>query len=174
MRKWIGIAAVALGIAAAAGCGGDRGGSALSKEEYQAEVVAAGEQIASQFEEIATEAQSLSTADIGSLDDASELFGDLAAVVATGEDELRGFADKLAALEPPDDAPAANDKLVDGFTQLADDFGALGTALEDGEISEITQLGEQLESITSSEAGETIQSAIDELEASGYTFDVEG
>ena len=38
------------------------------------------------------------------------------------------------------------------ITQLADDFGALGTALEDGEISQITQLGEQLDAVVSSES----------------------
>lgn len=174
MRTWIGIAAVALGLVAAAGCGGGDGGSALSKEEYQAEVVAAGQQVAAQFEEIATQAQSLSAADIGSLDDASAVFQDLADVVATGEDELRSFADKLAGLEPPEDARAANDKLVEGFGQLADDFGALGAALEGGEISQITQLGQQLESVVSSEAGKTIEAAIKELEDAGYSFDTEG
>jgi hypothetical protein len=174
MRKWIGIAAVALGLVAAAGCGGGDGGSALSKDEYQAEVVAAGEQVAAQFERIATEAQSISGAGIGSLDDASQAFTDLAAVVTTGEEELRGFAAKLDSLTPPDDAASANDKLVDGFTQLADDFGSLATALEGGEISEVLQLGKELEAITDSEAGTTIQSAIDELEQAGYEFETAG
>lgn len=173
MRKWTGIAAVAVGLLTVTGCGGDDGASTLSRDAYQAEVVAAGRQVTAQFEQIATEAQALSATEIESLDDASEVFQDLADVVAGGENELRGFADKLAALEPPDDARAANDALVEGFTQLADDFGALGTALEDGEISQITQLGEQLDAVVSSEAGRTIGSAIKELEDAGYTLDVE-
>lgn len=173
MRTWIGITVVALGLVAGAGCGGDDGADALTRDAYQAEVIAAGEQVAAQFEEIAIEARSLSTSEISSLDDSSAVFQDLADVVAGGEGELRSFAERLDGLEPPDDARTANDELVEGFTQLADDFAELGAALEEGEISQVTELAGQLEAIASSEAGATIQSAIDELEATGYSFDAE-
>ena len=170
--SWL-VAALAL-AAVVAGCGGGESGSTLSKEEYQEKVVAAGENLASQFESISKEASALSSGEVDSLDDASELFDDLGAVVARGETELRTFADDLAALSPPDDAQDANAALASAFGLLADDFGTLGAALEDGSISDITQLAEKLQAIGTSEAGTAIQSVITELEKAGYDFEAAG
>ena len=164
------VAALAL-VAVVAGCGGSDSGSTLSKEEYEAKVVAAGKNLASQFESISKEASALSAGKPDSLDDASQLFGDLGEVVSRGEQELRTFADDLAALSPPDDARDANAALANGFALLADDFGTLGAALDDGSISDITQLAEKLQAISTSEAGTAIESAIEELEQAGYNFE---
>jgi hypothetical protein len=163
------VTAVAFAVATA-GCGGGGSSSTLSKDEYQAKVVAAGQDLAAQFENISKEANALSDSGVSSLDDASKLFEDLGAVVSRGEEELRAFSDDLASLTPPDDAKAANETLAEGFDQLADDFGELGAALEDGSIADITQLAEKLQAIGTSEAGKSIQSAIIELEKAGYEF----
>ncbi len=160
-------------VVAAAGCGGGSS-SSLSKEEYQAKIVEAGSNLTASFESISKEAATLSAGGVDSLDDASKLFEDLGAVVSTGEDDLRSFADELGSLSPPDDAKAANDALAEGFGLLADDFGALGDALGDGSISDITQLAEKMQAIGSSEAGKAIQAAIEELEKAGYNFDAAG
>jgi hypothetical protein len=157
-------------VGAAAGCGGGGSSSALSKDEYQAKVVAAGTDLAQQFENIAKEAEALSQSGASSLADAAKLFKDLGLVVTKGEAKLRAFADDLGSLTPPDEAKDANDALVQGFGQLADDFGELGAALEDGSISDITQLAGKMEAIGSSDAGKTIQGAINELEKAGYDF----
>jgi hypothetical protein len=161
-------------VVVTAGCGGGESQSTLSRNEYEAKVVAAGKSLASQFESISNEAAALSSGELDSLDDADQLFEDLGAVVSKGETELRIFADDLAALAPPDDASDANAALASAFGSLADDFGTLGAALEDGSISDITQLAAKLQAIGSSEAGTAIQSAIEELEKAGYDFDVAG
>jgi hypothetical protein len=167
------VTAVAFG-GAVAGCGGGGSSAALSKDDYQAKVVAAGTDLAQQFENISKEADALSNGGVTSLADATKLFKDLGVVVARGETELRSFADDLGSLTPPDDAKDANDALVKGFGQLADDFGELGAALEDGSISDITELAGKMEAIGSSDAGKTIQGAITELEKAGYNFDAIG
>jgi hypothetical protein len=167
------VAALAL-VVFGAGCGGGSSSSTLSKEEYQAKVVAAGTNLASQFENISKEANALSSGEVGSLDDAAQLFVELGGVVSKGETELRTFADELAALTPPDDARDANAALASAFGLLADDFGRLGAALEDGSIGDITQLAAKLQAIGSSEAGNAIQTAIGELEKAGYDFEAVG
>jgi ABC-type transporter Mla subunit MlaD len=167
------VTALAL-VAAAAGCGGGESSSTLSKDEYQAKVVAAGQDLAKQFETISKEADTLSGSGVNSLDDASKLFEDLGDVVSRGEDELRAFADDLSSLSPPADAKDANEALAEGFGQLADAFGELGAALKDGSISDITQLAAKMQAIGTSDAGKTIQGAIDELEKAGYKFDAIG
>jgi hypothetical protein len=161
-------------VVAAAGCGGGGSSSTLSKDEYQTKVVAAGQDLAKQFENISKEADRLSGTGVNSLGDASKLFKDLGVVVSRGEDELRSFADDLSSLSPPDDAKNANEALAKGFGQLADDFGELGAALKDGSISDVTQLAAKMQAIGTSEAGTSIQGAIDELEKAGYTFDAIG
>ena len=168
------LVAVLAFVAVVAGCGGSDSSSTLSKEEYEAKVVAAGTNLASQFESISKEASALSSGEPKSLDDASQLFADLGEVVSKGETELRTFADDLAALSPPEDARDANTALARAFGLLADDFGTLGAALDDGSISDITQLAAKLQAIGTSEAGTAIQSAIEELEKAGYNFEAAG
>ena len=170
IRRLALLVTVAALVGATAGCGSGGSSSALSKDEYQVKVVAAGTDLAQQFGNISKEADTLSNHGVKSSGDATKLFKDLGLVVAKGEAELRAFADDLGSLTPPDDAKDANDELVRGFGQLADDFGELGAALEDGSISDITQLGGRMEAIGTSDAGRTIQGAITELEEAGYDF----
>ncbi|MFN8222579.1 MAG: hypothetical protein U0R50_04935 [Gaiellales bacterium] len=171
MRKlMIGAAVVAI-AATVSGCGGGSGGQ-LSKDEYEAKVTSAGKELAASFESISTEAQSIS-GDITSLDDAKDAFAKLGDVVGTGETNLRDFADELESLSPPDDAKEGNQKLVDGFRKMADSFGGLRSALEDGSLKDMAALAGELQNVTSSEGGKLVQEGIDALEELGYTFDTD-
>ena len=105
---------------------------------------------------------------IGTTADVDALFGRLADAVQGGVESLNRAADDLAAIEPPADADAANGRLVDGLRLLAEDFATFEQAIRDGEFSQIQELGQAFENISTSEAGRTIQSAIDELASLGY------
>lgn len=168
MRKLVlGLPAV-LAAALLVGCGGGGGDEQLTKAEYEEQVTSAARELATSFEKIGNEAESM-TRDVSSLSDAKALFGDLAGVVAKAEDNLRAVADELDTLSPPDDAKEANDKLVAGLDAMADDFGKFASTLEDGSIVDIAAVGKQLQDIASSEGGKLIQEAIGILEKAGYS-----
>lgn len=168
MSRIIGIVVVLAGAALLAGCSGDGGSATLTKAEYQKQVTAAAKELATSFAEIGNEAKSVqSDAPAGNPE---ELFGRLADVVAKGEDNLRSVADDLDELSPPDEANEANDKLVAGLDALADDFGDLASALDDGSVADVVALGRNLQNITSSKGGKLIQEAIQTLQQAGYSF----
>ena len=171
-RRAITLAGVATAALLAAGCGGGDDGGALSREQYEATIVEIGNTLEQAFADVATEAQSISGGDIGSLDEAGEAFDSLAATVAKGAQALTDAAGELEALEPPEDAASTNDDLASGLRALADDLGELEAALEGGDFTQIVQLGNQLQEIATSDAGRRIETAIDELKSLGY--DVEG
>jgi uncharacterized phage infection (PIP) family protein YhgE len=166
--------AAAIGTAVllvAGGCGGGGDGEALSSENYGDAVAEVGDVLEQAFGEVAEEAQGLS-GDVDSLEAAGDALDSLAGTVAKGSEALLTAADDLEGLEPPDDAIEANQQLADGLRALAADMDELEAALQDGDFSEIVNLGRQLEQIATSDAGMQIETAIRELESLGY--DVEG
>lgn len=152
-------------LLAVAGCGG--GADRLSKDEYAKRVAAAGDTLADTFTTIGSETSSLSTSDASS----DEVLDQAAANIRKGSSALRSTADDLDDLEPPEDADDAHEKLVKGLRLLADDVDELADAVEDRKLEDITDLSAQLEDVASSEAGELLVEATDELKSKGYAIE---
>lgn len=160
--------------AALTACGGGGGGAALTKEEYGQDVSQAGESLAQAFQELSTKASEAAGTDITSGDDLNAMMDTLASVLGDAATKVNAAADKLDSLNPPDDATAANDKLVEGLRTLAGDVEELQSAVENGDFANVLDLAAQFQEIASSEAGTQIQSAIDELKEKGYAVEASG
>lgn len=171
MRIVLALAATAF-VFVLAGCGGGGDGGALSKDDYSTKVGEIGDTLQTAFEDIATEADSISSEDVGSLSEAGDLLDRLAVVVADGATALQDAADELESLTPPDDAVEANEQLAAGLDALARQFTDLQDALEGGSFGEITELAKGIQEIATSDAGKQVSAAIDDLKAKGY--EVEG
>ena len=163
----VSVLVMALLAVGAAGCGSG-GGDALSKTEYAQKVGATGDSLSAAFQSVVNEVGSLNPDDIGSVSDLNDLMSKLGDVVQGGIDSLDKAADDLDAITPPDDAQAANDKLVEVLRLLAGDFETFEKAIRDGEFKQIQDLGASFTDIANSEAGKMIQEAINELKGKGY------
>src|SRR5207248_8843090 len=110
-RKRVAALAVAGAVLVAAGCGGGGGGGGgkLSKSEYSKKLASVGKGV-----------QGLSSV--------STSGGSPSAQFAKLRKGLRDAADKLAKVNPPSDAKADNDKIVQGLRQIAEDLGPLEQA----------------------------------------------
>lgn len=156
-RIWIVVAALALAAGAAA-CGGDGGGGEpLSKEEYQQEVNKVGDTLSQSADGLSG---AFNQSDPESLDQVADEVEKL-------QDAMVKAAEDLDALNPPDDAQAAHDKLVEGIRGFADDVGKLADSARAGELAEIQSFAEDF---TNSESAKKIQEATEELQAKGYTL----
>ncbi len=157
-----------------AACGGGGGGDTLTKEEYGQNVSQAGDSLAQAFQELSTKAADAAGTDINSGDDLNAMMDTLASVLGDAAAKVNAQADTLDSLSPPDDATAANDKLVAGLRTLAGDVEELQSAVENGDFANVLDLAAQFQEIASSDAGTQIQSAIDELKEKGYDVEAPG
>lgn len=165
------VAAAAL-LPAAAGCGGGDGGDTLSKEDYSTRVAAVGDTLEASFSEVVSQGGALASGDLSSLGDVEGALAGLAEVLRGAEDSLNGAADELDGLSPPDDAQAANDKLVEGLRLLATEFGDLAAIVEEGDLAKLETAAASFQNIDQSEAFTILQEATDELQEKGY--DIQG
>lgn len=159
MKRKLGLfaLALALGLFVAACGGGDSGGSAgggdrLSKDDYIAKVTAVGEKMS------------------GTLEGLGDTPSDPAAGAKQFEElsaALKGAAAELLALNPPEDAEAANKKFAEGISLLADDIANAGEGMMGGDMGAALTF---VSSLASSEAMTKIQEAADELEKAGYSI----
>jgi hypothetical protein len=172
MSKAVVLLALLVSSALLAACGGGGGGTTLSKEEYGQTVAQAGDSLGQAFEELATKASDAAQSDISSGEDLNTMMDTLATVLGDAAAKVNAQADTLEGLDPPEDAQAANDKLVAGLRALAGDVEELQTAVENGDFANVLDLAAKFQEVASSDAGAQIQSAIDELKGKGY--DVEG
>lgn len=124
-------AVAAVGLIAAAGCGGDDGDSdsdgALSKEEYAGEVRDILEPLGNELQEI------------GDTVRGSESTQQLADSVQSAEDELQQSIDELESLQPPSEAEAANDGLIDALSDFQGALTELSDAADADDTAEVIQ-----------------------------------
>ena len=158
MKRKLGLLALALALGlfvAACGGGGDGGGSAgggdrLSKDDYIAKVTAVGEKMSATLEGLG---ETPSDPEAG-----AKQFAELS-------EALKGAADELAALNPPEEVQAAHEKFSEGISMLADEISKAGDGLAGGDLSAALTF---VSGLASSEAMAKIQEAADELEKAGY------
>src|SRR3990172_12662816 len=157
MKRKLGLLALALAFGLfVAACGGDNGGGSagggdrLSKDDYIAKVTAVGEKMSSTLEGVG---ETPSDAEAG-----AKQFAELS-------EALKGAADELAALNPPEEVQAAHEKFSEGISMLADEISNAGEGMMGGDMgAALTFVG----GLASSEAMTKIQEAADELEKAGY------
>ena len=142
----VAVAAVLAAVLTIAGCGG--GGGRLTVAGYEQKLHAAGEELSAAQGKLAT-ARSKDEFKT----DVSEL-----------QRALRAASDSLHDITPPADAEAANDRLVDAFRGLADDFDRVRDAADEG-IDAAVQSARQVATGASARAA---QQAISELRRRGY------
>jgi len=148
------VAALAALVVIVAGCGG--GSEArLSKAEYEQRVAQIGQDLQVRF-------GNLSTAQI----DPSDL-GALADLLSTLGQALDAAAGELSDLRPPEDAQAAQDKLVKAARELADLVREVARKVKTAPLSELLQMQDELD-VSKSDAFQRLQEAMDELKAKGY------
>ena len=154
MKRKLGLLALALALGlfvAACGGGGDGGGGdRLSRDDYMAKVTAVGEKMSGTLEGLG---ETPSDPEAG-----AKQFEELSAA-------LKGAADELLALNPPEDAEAAHEKFAEGISLLADEIAKAGEGLAGGDLSAALTF---VSGLASSEAMAKIQEAADELEKAGY------
>jgi len=137
------LVAAALGLA---GCGG--GGGQLTKSEYQEKLQSGGTRLT-------TAVQQLTRAT--SKDEFERNVGEV-------QQALDSVADSLDGLTPPSDVAGANDRLVHGLRGLANDFGQVKAAADEG-IDAATRKARE---ITTGAASREARQAIEELKRHGY------
>ena len=139
-------AAVACALAAlVAGCGG---GGRLTKSQYEDRLQSDGTRLTAAVQQL-TRATSKDEfqADVGDVQHA-----------------LDSAAGSLDGVTPPSDVAGANDRLVDGLRGLAEDFGQVKAAADEG-IDVATRKARQ---ITTGAASREARQAIEELRRHGY------
>ena len=163
MTRKFGVLALALtlGLFVAACGGGSSGGSAggdrLSKDDYLTKVNAVGEKMRAIGEKMSATMQALG--DTPSDPEAgAKQFEDLSTA-------LKGAADDLAALNPPEEVEDAHKKFTEGVSMLADDIGKAGEGMSGGDMSEAMSF---VSTLASSDAMKKLREAADELEKAGY------
>lgn len=138
-----------------AGCGGDdNGGGASSKEEYGKQLAQAGQTLQKTFSDIADQTGSSTS---------SKQIGDR---LDKGAAAIDAAAKKFGDIEPPADAKAAHQKLVDGLEELAKVFRDGADAARKNDTASLTKA---LQSLSSSAGVKKITEAQEELKAKGIT-----
>ena len=135
----------ALVAVALAGCGG---GGPVSKSEYEQRLQSAGRELTTALREL-------------SRSNSKEEF-------KTGVDEVENAlddaADELAGITPPEDVQSANDRVVEGFRKLADDFEQVKAAADKGPDA-ARKKGRE---VTTGPASRQANQAIKEIQRRGY------
>jgi hypothetical protein len=140
----LGIVGASIALAAAA-CGGS---GPLSKSQYEQRLQKSGRELTAALAQL-------------SRSNSQEEF-------KTGVDgvekALNDVADDLDGVTPPEDVQSANDRLVEGFRKLADDFEQVKAAAEKGPDA-ARQKGRQ---VTTGAASREADQAIKEIQRRGY------
>jgi len=137
--------------------GGNALGGQLTHDQYQQKIT----QIAQDFKQ----QQAESFGSLGSIQNPDDL-PKAADAFSKAADEFDSLADELNGINPPDDAAAANAKLVTGFHAVADAFRQFADAAAAKDLQKLEQLGTQLQS---SPAIKGLDAAENELKKAGYT-----
>jgi len=141
------LALAAIALIAVAGCGdGDDSDGALSKEEYASEVTDILDPLGNELSEI------------GDAVRASENVQELADSVQSAEDQLQRSIDELESLEPPSEADAANDALIDALSGFQGALNELSDAAQDEDTAEVIGSATQLPA-----AAQQLQSQLDDV-----------
>jgi hypothetical protein len=134
------------------GCGGS---DQLSKDEYLKELNAAGKALNTSFTSLGE--------GIGSTKDTAALgakFTDAGKV-------LRDASKQIGDIKPPEDAKAANDKLAEGLSKMADSFEEVGKETK-GAGNDAAGLLPKINALTTSDGIKLVTEAINDLKAKGY------
>lgn len=161
------LAVAAIAVAAACG-GGGGGGERLSKEEYETELRRTGTAIESSFQALATNIEELGNQDVTSLDEADELFGQMAGEMLIVVDALRDSADELAGINPPEGVESEHADLTQGVSLLAEDFERFAATIESGDFNAIFAEAGMVADLEDSEAGKLLQSSREGIKSKGY------
>jgi hypothetical protein len=139
-------AALAVAVAIAlAGCGG---GGTLSKSQYEQRLQKSGRDLAAALAELSR--SSSKEEFVKGVDDVEKALNDVA-----GE---------LGGITPPEDVRSANERLVEGFRKLADDFEQVKAAADKGPDA-ARQKGRE---VTTGPASREANQAIKEIQRRGY------
>jgi len=141
-------AALACAFAAALGLAGCGGGGRLTKSQYEDKLQSAGSKLTAAVQQL-TRATSK--------DEFQQNVGDV-------QDALDSAADSLDGVTPPSDVAGANDRLVHGLRGLAQDFGQVKAAADEG-IDTATRKARE---VTTGAASREARQAIEELRRHGY------
>ena len=153
IRRRACVVLAAVGLAAiAAGCGG--GGDRLSKEEYEREMQALSQRLGES---------------VGPLDAASSVD---AAAEAMGEvrEAMEEAVGELDEMNPPEDVEEDHQQLQAGVEQFANDLEELEQAIEDGDLEDVEQLAQELQS---GSGLQQVDRATEAIKAKGYDIESE-
>jgi hypothetical protein len=145
------LAALALGLAlVAAGCGGDSGGTQLSKTQYESRIQKDAQEIREAFTPLTKAPSSL-----------KEFAGEL----QSGQKKLKHVASDLDGVKPPKEVAHDNDVLVTGLRKLAGLLEPLRKAAVKGDIVAVQKAARDLQS---SNALKDAQAATKDMKDKGY------
>jgi hypothetical protein len=144
------LAALALGLSA---CG------ATDKQEYEDEVGNVGNDLQRTFGQIGR-----GLGGSASLDD-------VATSLRRGQRALDDAGEELEGVEAPDDIQREHQQLTDGVRELADDLGGAVRAAQAGNVMELSELGEGIDSLDS---GKKIRRATRAIQDKGYDINGQG
>jgi len=155
MRRPFVLLATLLALLLVAGCGGGGGDEkSSSKSDYGKELAAAGQTLQKTF------------ADIGDATGASTSSKQIGDRLDKGATALDDAATKFGAIEPPDEAKSAHQKLVDGLKELADVFRKGADAARKNDTATLTKA---LQGLATSDGVKKITEAQKELKDAGIT-----
>jgi hypothetical protein len=157
VRKAAILLACLLGVVALSGCGGggDGGGEALSKEDYEAQM------------------QTLQADLSASADELQQAFSDPQDIEAMGEglndaaDLLDDASQSLDEITPPEDVADAHQVMVDKSAAAADKLRDFADTVANASLAE---LQESLTEFQSIEEFSDLQAAVSEIQAAGYNI----
>jgi hypothetical protein len=163
MRRALVLLLFALAALVAAGCGGggDNGGGSgggdqpATKTQYREQVKKAGQALQKTFADISDQTGGDTTpANVG-------------AALDKGVTALDQTVKEFRAITPPKGVESAHQKLVEGFTELADAFRDSAAAARKNDT---TALNKALQSLAAGDGVKKITEAQKELKALGITF----
>jgi DNA repair exonuclease SbcCD ATPase subunit len=140
------------------GCGGDE---QVSRGEYEEQLAATSDDLDAALERLNRELEQAASGS-GSLDEAAAQVGEI-------RSELDEAADELGDLEPPEDAEAAHEQLVDGLESFSVELAEFEDAIESGDVDRIQSFVRDLDDF---EGVQDVAAATDRLREQGY--DLEG
>jgi uncharacterized lipoprotein len=89
----------------------------------------------------------------------------LAGKIAAAQAELRGAAERLEEVEPPEEVEKQNEELVEGMRAYAGDLGRLLAALHNGDTEAVVEFNRE---IGENKAVEQMAEAAEEMKFKGY------
>ncbi len=152
------VLALALAGLALAACGGEE---ELSRGEYERELQETAREIDTAFARVDSELRNVGEGS-ASLDKAADTVDSL-------RDRLEEQLERLRNVDPPGEADAPHDKLVEGLDELAAELGAFREAVDNGDVQRLQDFAARDGDL---DGMRKIESATRELESQGY--DVRG